>query len=122
MVKKNFITLELGVIGGLLFGIGMCMCLIPEWNAYNAGVVVTAIGAIELLALAIVRHISDGKKFGSPDWKLIGKIVYGIVGTLVLGTGMCMIMIWDLTVGGIVVGLVGIILLFGLIPMCIGLK
>ncbi len=28
MKKENFITLALGVIGGLLFGIGMCMCLL----------------------------------------------------------------------------------------------
>ena len=30
MEKKNFIKLVLGVVGGLLFSLGMCMCLLPE--------------------------------------------------------------------------------------------
>ena len=29
MEKKNFITLVLGTVGGLLFSIGMCMCFLP---------------------------------------------------------------------------------------------
>ena len=28
MKKENFITLSLGVVGGLLFGIGMCMVMV----------------------------------------------------------------------------------------------
>lgn len=35
MEKKNFITLVLGVVGGLLFSLGMCMCLLPEWNMFT---------------------------------------------------------------------------------------
>ena len=30
MKKENFISLILGTIGGLLFSLGMCMCLIAE--------------------------------------------------------------------------------------------
>ena len=44
MEKKNFITLVLGVVGGLLFSLGMCMCLLPEWNMFNAGLVFGAVG------------------------------------------------------------------------------
>lgn len=122
MKKKNFLTLVFGVIGGMLFGVGMCMCLLPEWNAFTPGVVVTAVGAVELLALLIIRRITDGKKAGKPNWKLIGKIVFGILGALVLGLGMCMIMVWQMMLAGIAVGIVGILLLLCLIPMCIGLK
>ena len=32
MSKKNFVTLILSTVGGILFAIGMCMCLLPEWN------------------------------------------------------------------------------------------
>ena len=35
---------------------------------------------------------------------------------------MCMIMVWNLMLPGILVGIVGIVLLLCLIPMCIGLK
>lgn len=34
MSKKNFVTLILSTVGGILFAIGMCMCLLPEWNAF----------------------------------------------------------------------------------------
>ncbi len=121
MTKKNFITLLLGVIGGLLFSIGMCMCLLVEWNAFETGVVVTAIGAVILLTVFLVRWTMDGKKLKF-NWKLIGKIAFGTFASLVLGVGMCMIMVFNMMIPGIIVGVVGIALLLCLIPMCIGLK
>ncbi len=121
MKKKNFITLLLGVIGGLLFGIGMCMCLLPEWNSFTPGVVVTALGAVVLVALLIYRLKTDGRKMVFNP-KLIGKIAFGIVGALVLGLGMCLIMVWEQMLWGILVGILGIILLLCLIPLCLGLK
>ena len=49
----------------------MCMCLLPEWNAFTQGVIMA------------------------------------IVGALVLGVGMCMVMVWEsLMVPGIIVGVV----------------
>ena len=42
---------------------------------------------------------------------------------LAFGVGMCMTMVWEgLLVWGIVVGLIGIVLLLCLIPLCKGLK
>ena len=121
MKKTDFIALVLGVVGGLLFSVGMCMCLLPEWNAFSQGVVVTAVGAVILLALVIVRCIKSGKKV-KINWKLTGKVLFGTLGALVLGLGMCMIMVWNMMLWGILVGIVGIVLLMCLIPMCIGLK
>lgn len=121
MTKKNFITLLLGCVGGLLFAIGMCMCLLPEWNAFHSGVVVTAIGAVILLALFLVRWKMDGRHL-KPNWKLIGKTAFGAFAALVLGVGMCMIMVFHMMIPGIIVGVIGIALLLCLIPMCIGLK
>ena len=122
MKKSVFVNLLVGVVGGLLFAIGMCMCLLPEWNAFNQGVVVAAVGAVILLALAIVNRVKSGKPAQKPNWKLIGKIAFGVLGSLVLGLGMCMIMVWEMMLLGIVVGVVGIVLLLCLIPMCVGLK
>ena len=39
MKKQNFVSLLLGVIGGVLFGLGMCMCLLEEWNAFRPGLI-----------------------------------------------------------------------------------
>ena len=122
MKKSDFITLVLGVVGGLLFSIGMCMCLLPEWNAFTPGVITTAAGAATLAALAIVLRIKSGKPARKPNWKLIGKIAYAVFAALVLGVGMCMILVWNMMLPGILVGVVGIVLLLCLIPMFVGLK
>ena len=121
MKKNDFITLVLGIIGGLLFSVGVCMCLLPEWNAFNQGVVVAAIGGVVLLALLIpfLKNKMNGKNI---NWKNVGKVMFGILGCLVLGLGMCMIMVWNKMLIGIIVGIVGIFLLLCLIPMCVGLK
>ena len=51
MKKKNFITLIFVVIGVLVFGTGMCMCLLKEWNMFNTGVIVSVVGIIMILLL-----------------------------------------------------------------------
>lgn len=122
MTKKNFITLLLGVIGGLFFAIGMCMCLLPEWNSFKPGVVITAIGFIFLLVLFIVRWKMDGRVLVKPNMKVVGISIYAIVSTLVLGVGMCMIMVWNMMLWGMIAGVAGILLLLFLIPMIKGLK
>ena len=121
MKKSAFINLMVGTVGGLLFALGMCMCLLPEWNAFNIGVICTAVGAVVLLIQGIVAWVRSGRKVRI-NWKLTGKILFGIFGTLVLGVGMCMIMVWKLMLPGIAVGIAGILLLLMLIPMFLGLK
>lgn len=123
MTKKNFMFLVLTVVGGLLFALGMCMCLLPEWNAFTPGVVVTALGALVLLAIALVRWIMAGKPIAKVNWNKVGKIAYCVVAALVLGTGMAMIMAFEgLMIPGIIVGIVGIVLGLGIIPVFRGLK
>ena len=123
MKKENFIILVLGVIGGLLFGVGMCMCLLPEWNAFKPGVVVSAVGAVALIVMLILRRIMLGKPALKINPKTVGKTAFGILGALVLGLGMCMVTVFEgMMIPGILVGVVGIVLLLCLIPMCAGLK
>mgnify|MGYP003303390811 CR=1 FL=1 len=121
MKKATFVNLIVGTVSGLVFALGMCMCLLPEWNAFRIGTVCTAIGGIALLIQAVVAWISSGKKV-IINWKIAGKVIYGVLASLVLGTGMCMIMVWNMMLPGIVVGIVGIVLLLMLIPMFLGLK
>lgn len=121
MKKSTFVNLIIGTIGGLLFALGMCMCLLPQWNAFQPGVICTAIGAVVLLAQSVVAWIRSGRKI-KINWRVAGKVLYGVIATLVLGVGMCMIMVWNLMLPGILVGIVGIVLLLMLIPMCLGLK
>jgi len=123
MEKKNFIKLVLGVVGGLLFSLGMCMCLLPEWNMFTAGVVFVAVGALVLLVTLIVHCKQSGKQIKLPSAKVVLKTVYGLFATLVFGLGMCMVMVFEgMMLWGILVGIVGIVLLLFLIPMCFGFK
>ena len=43
MKKKDFLFLLLTTVAGLMFALGMCMCLVPEWNLFKPGVVVTGL-------------------------------------------------------------------------------
>ncbi len=123
MEKKNFITLVLGTVGGLLFSLGMCMCLLPEWNMFDAGVVCTAIGFVIILATIIAYRKMSGAAPIKINWKVFGKVFYGVISSLVLGAGMSMIMVFEgMMIAGIAVGIVGIVMLLFLIPMCLGFK
>lgn len=97
MTKKNFVTLILGTIGGILFALGMCMAMLPEWNAFTPGVVIGAAGLIVLLAMVMIRRKIEGKPIiVKLTAKIVGTILLGIIGTLALGVGMCMVKVWDM--------------------------
>ena len=57
MKKETLLEIVLGTIGGLIFAIGMCMCLLPEWNMFTAGVITTIIGFIILLCIIPQFHV-----------------------------------------------------------------
>lgn len=122
MKKSSFVAMILGTIGGILTSIGMCMCLLPEWNAFKPGVIMGCIGVVVLLITLIVWRKMTNKDPIRMDGKTLGSIFLGIAGSLLLGVGMCCIMVWSKLVLGIIVGIAGIILLMALIPMLKGIK
>jgi hypothetical protein len=122
MKKKDFVTLIMSTVGGILFALGMCMGLIPEWNALTQGIIIGIIGVVILLAMVLVRRKMSGKPAIVLNGKAIGTALLGVVGAIVLGVGMCMSMIWNMMIPGIIVGIVGIVLLLCLIPVIKGLK
>ena len=122
MTKRSLITLLLSVVGGLVFALGMCMCLLPEWNAFQTGVIVTAVGAVILLALAIYRAKTRTTPIKKPSKKAVGITALSVCGAIVLGLGMCMTMIWDMMIPGVVVGIIGILALVMIIPAAKGVK
>lgn len=123
MTKKNFISLILGTIGGVLFALGMCMAMLPEWGVFTQGIVIGCAGLVILAIMLIVRRRMEGKPVVDKlSGKTIGTIVLGVLGALVLGVGMCMVMVWEMMIPGILIGLVGIVLLLCLIPLVKGIK
>lgn len=122
MKKKDFVTLIMSTIGGILFALGMCMALLPEWGVLSQGIVIGVVGIVVMLAMLLVRRKMDGKPAIVFNARAIGITLLGVVGAIVLGVGMCMTMIWNMMVTGIIVGIVGIVLLLCLIPVVKGLK
>ena len=122
MKKKDFITFILSTVGGILFALGMCMALLPEWNAMTLGIITGVIGGVILLAMILVRRKMDGKPAIVFNGKVIGTTLLGIVGAIILGVGMCMTMVWEMMIPGVIVGIVGIVALLCLIPVIKGLK
>ena len=117
MKKKNFITLMMSAVGGIIFALGMCMALLPEWGAMRQGIVIGIVGAVILLAMIPIRRKMDGKPAIVFNGRAIATTIFGV-----FGVGMCMTMIWGMLIPGIAVGIVGIVLLICLIPLIKGLK
>ena len=122
MKKSTFVAMILGTIGGILFTLGMCMALIPEWNAFQPGVIMGVVGAVVLLIMVLVWRKMENKAPIKLSGKTIGATLIGIVGALLLGVGMCLTMVWSNMVMGILIGIVGIVVLLCLIPFVKGLK
>lgn len=123
MKKENFITLIFGILGGMLFGLGMCMCMLPEWGMFQEGILIGIAGLAVLFILLAARRKMQGKAPIKVSPKAIGITLFGILGALVFGAGLCMTMVWDgLMFQGIIVGMVGILLLVCLIPLSRGWK
>ena len=115
MKKETLLEIILGTIGGLIFAIGMCMCLIPEWNLFTPGVVVSVIGFVVLLGIIpIYRKEHPRKPHGSINWGLVLTFVVGIVGSLIMGFGMSKVMVGEASTTdmlvGIITGVVGLII------------
>lgn len=122
MKKSTFVAMILGTIGGILFALGMCMALIPEWDAFKPGVALGVIGAVVLLVMVIIWRKMENKAPLKLSGKVIGGTVIGIIGALLLGVGMCLTMVWSHMVLGIIIGVVGIVVLLCLIPFIKGLQ
>ena len=112
----------LGVISGIFIAIGMCMALLPEWNAFTPGVVLGCVGLVSALITVFVWRKMTNKAPIKLSKKTILTVLLGIVGALTLGAGMSVVMVWSQIIWGIIVGLAGILLLLCLIPICKGLK
>lgn len=122
MKKSSFITLLFGTISFLLFSLGMCMALLPEWNAFNKGVISGSIGLVLGIITYIVWFKMENKKLPKFNVKTFFKVIYIIISCLILGIGMCFCLIWNNFFYGIIIGLIGIVMLLFLIPMFKGLK
>lgn len=115
MKKETLLEIILGTIGGLVFAIGMTMCLIPEWNLFKTGVVVAVIGFIVLFCIIPVYQSNHPKKEHKKiNWGIVFAWIIGVVGALIMGFGMSKVMVEDPSqtalLIGIITGIVGLLI------------
>jgi len=122
MKKSSFVALIMGTVSGVLFALGMCMALLPEWNAFAEGIIFGAVGIVLSIVTALIWCKMEHKKLPKMNGKNVFRTVYAIAAVLVLGTGMCLCLVWQQIIWGTLVGLLGIIMLIALIPMMKGIK
>ena len=122
MKKSNFIALVMGTVSGVLFSLGMCMALLPEWDAFKEGIIFGTVGLVLGIVTLIVWCKMGNKKMPKMNGKNFLRILYGVIAVLVLGVGMCLCLVFEQIVWGTLVGLLGIIMLIFLIPMFKGIK
>ena len=122
MKKSSFVAMMLGTVSGVLFALGMCMALLPEWNLFWQGVVFGAVGLVLGLITLLIWRKMEHKKPIKFNRRGVLLTLLGVVGALVLGLGMCLCLVWNQFVIGVLVGLVGILLLLSLIPIVKGIR
>ena len=122
MKKSNFVALIMGTVSGVLFALGMCMALLPEWNAFTEGVIMGGVGLVLGVITLLVWCKMENKKLPKMNGKNVLRTLYTVIAVLVLGLGMCMCLVWQNIIWGTLVGLLGIIMLIALIPMIKGIK
>ena len=112
----------MGTVSGMLFALGMCMALLPEWNAFITGVIFGVISIVLSIITTLIWCKMENKKMPKLNGKNVLRILYAVVAVLILGGGMCLCLVWQEFVWGTLVGLIGIVMLIALIPMIKGIK
>ena len=120
--KSSFVALLMGTISGVMFALGMCMALLPEWNAFWEGVIFGGVGLVLGVITLLVWCKMEHKKLPKMNGKNVLRTMYAIVAVLVLGAGMCLCLVWEQFIWGTLVGLLGIVMLIALIPMIKGIQ
>lgn len=115
MKKETLFEIILGTIGGLVFAVGMCMCLIEEWNLLKAGIVVSIVGFLILLCIIpVYRKLHPRKEHAPINWGIVIAWTIGIVGALIMGFGMSKVMTGDPSqtdlIMGIICGVIGLLI------------
>lgn len=115
MKKITLITIILATFGGLITSLGMCMCLIKEWNTLTYGIIIGIIGILILLAIIPINLKDKPKKERKQlDIGLIITWISGIIGCLIMGFGISKVIVDNPTKSDMIIGLIT-----GSIGLCI---
>lgn len=122
MKKSSFAGMILGTVSGVFFALGMCMVMLPEWDAFQPGVILGCVGLVLGLFTAFVWRRMEHKTPLRITGRMVLTVFAAAAGTLALGIGMCLCILWGSMIPGIVIGIFGILVLLCLIPVVRGFR
>lgn len=122
MKKSSFMAMMFGTVSGMLFALGMCMVMIPEWGAFRPGVVLGCVGLVLGLITILVWRRMEHKEPVRLSGRALLLVLFGVIGALALGVGMCYCMVWNSMVKGVLIGLGGILVLLCLVLLGKGIR
>ena len=122
MKKSSYFALVMGTVSGVMFALGMCMALVEEWAMLMEGAILGGIGLLLGLVTLLIWRRMTHKEPVRVSGKTVLKILLGVMAALVLGISLSLCLVLKNYILGTAVGLVGIMLLLGFIPLVKGLK
>ena len=122
MKKSSYVALVMGAVSGVMFSLGMCMTLVEKWAMLKQGVIVGGAGLILALVTLLIWRKMEHKAPIRVSGKVVVRVLLGVAAALTLGIGLSLCLVLENYILGTVIGLVGIVLLLGFIPLVKGLK
>ena len=122
MKKSSYVALVMGTVSGVMFSLSMCMALVEKWAMLKQGVIVGGAGLILALVTLLIWRKMEHKAPIRVSGKVVVRVLLGVAAALTLGIGLSLCLVLENYILGTVIGLVGIVLLLGFIPLVKGLK
>ena len=122
MMKSSYVALVMGTVSGVMFSLGMCMALVEKWAMLKQGVIVGGAGLLLALVTLLIWRKMEHKAPIRVSGKVVVRVMLGVAAALTLGIGLSLCLVLENYILGTVIGLVGIVLLLGFIPLVKGLK
>lgn len=122
MKKSSYVALVMGTVSGVMFSLGMCMALVEKWAMLKQGAIVGGAGLILALVTLLIWRKMEHKAPIRVSGKVVVRVLLGVAAALTLGIGLSLCLVLENYILGTVIGLVGIVLLLGFIPLVKGLK
>ena len=122
MKKSSYVALVMGTVSGVMFSLGMCMALVEEWAMLKQGAILGGAGLVLGLVTLLVWRKMEHKAPISVSGKVVVRVLLGVAAALTLGIGLSLCLVLENYMLGTVIGLVGIVMLLGFIPLVKGLK
>ena len=122
MKKSSYVALVMGTVSGVMFSLGMCMALVEKWAMLKQGAIVGGAGLILALVTLLIWRKMEHKAPIRVSGKVVVRVMLGVAAALTLGIGLSLCLVLENYILGTVIGLVGIVLLLGFIPLVKGLK